>query len=412
MLGRMRRGRVWRFALGLGATLAFAVGSGCGDDERPPTFTAPRDDAGNSSAGDAGVDIDIGEPEICPDLDAGTVYCGTEVIPVDVERLNLYFVIDSSGSMDQPIVGTPLTRYKAAFVAAVELLRKIGHRVHYGAALSPGPLEADACEAGEEVFETVAGDPSCFAKSGEDGPVLTSFRRRLAGIHPEGGTPTAATLEALRPKLVGLEGETVVILATDGAPNCNGDEMCDVDSCIPNIEGLSLDTPDGVVACDGDFNCCDPNVVEDAGYNCIDDTRTEDAVAALSDEGVPTYVIGLPGSEAYAELLGTLARAGGTARGDDVDYFPTEDTDALNEALLEIGLEVTVSCEQTLDREPAHADQVNVYFDDDLVEYDEANGWSWVDEQTIALNGEACDTLKSGDILSVQVVGGCDTVIR
>ena len=48
---------------------------------------------------------------------------------------------------------------------------------------------------------------------------------------------TAATRSALLPKLSALPGKVIVVLATDGGPNCNPDAMCDIGECQENIEG-------------------------------------------------------------------------------------------------------------------------------------------------------------------------------
>lgn len=53
----------------------------------------------------------------------------------------------------------------------------------------------------------------------------------------------------------------------------------------------------------------------------------------------------------------------------------------------------------------------NVYLDGEVIPYDEQNGWSWAgtDTDTVRLNGEACERLKSGGATSVQIVTGCPT---
>lgn len=61
---------------------------------------------------------------------------------------------------------------------------------------------------------------------------------------------------------------------------------------------------------------------------------------------------------------------------------------------------------------PPDKSLVNVYLDTTLVQLDPVDGWSWVDDTTVELAGEACEKLKSGDVLQVQVVAGCPTSVK
>jgi len=55
------------------------------------------------------------------------------------------------------------------------------------------------------------------------------------------------------------------------------------------------------------LNCCDPKQVGELGTGqCVDADATEQAVAAYESAGIDTYVVGMPGSEAYGDVLGRL----------------------------------------------------------------------------------------------------------
>ena len=61
---------------------------------------------------------------------------------------------------------------------------------------------------------------------------------------------------------------------------------------------------------------------------------------------------------------------------------------------------------------PKEADLTNVgvYLDKNLVKQDADNGWSFgANSQTIVLNGDTCEKVKSGQATNVQVVFGCET---
>ena len=336
-------------------------------------------------------------------------FCGQTFLREAFDPPNLYFVVDRSGSMGAPFEGSIYDKYRTARASIAGLLRSIGHRVRYGAAVFPSKLNADRCGPGEQIFPATLGDPAECAAQNKTGPVLSDLSMRLGSYPPDGATPTSATLEAILPTLVELEGDTSVVLVTDGAPNCNFEATCSASECTLNIEGATIDGR----ACTPDYNCCDAATFgPDAPGYCSDGDATERAVEALAAEGIATYVIGMPGAEAYADLLNRLAAAGGTARGAETDYYAVDDAEALTEALHDIGTGIAIQCSIELETPPEDPSRVNVYFDGDLVPSDDADGWAWDGAQRIEVRGEACDRLRSGEILEAHVVFGCDTVVR
>lgn len=401
----LARYNVWMRSVAVVAALALALGAAgaCGSkDERPPPFG--RFDAGTGGGGPGGFDSGPGGP---PPPDASG-FCGNQLIPVVVHRPNLYFVLDRSGSMSELLAGSSFDKYVSAKLAIKALLMAIGHRVSYGAAVYPSD-DAEDCGPGLEIFPTQPGDPASYAEQGAVGPKLATLLDRLARHPPQGGTPTAATLTALTPTLQALTGKTSVILATDGAPNCNASASCDLAHCMPNIVGLSLSNGQ---ACDTTFNCCDPANVVGGGYNCVDSAASVAAVAALAEAGIRTYVIGMPGSELFSGVLDELAETGGTARGAEPKYYKTTSTKELGDAIRQIGVEVAISCDIALDEAPPDPSLVNVYFDQTLLPSDAADGWVWAASDRIEIVGPACDRLKQGDVIQVQVVSGCPTEVR
>ncbi len=365
-------------------------------DRDPPVHTnLPPDPDGG------GLKVDAGKG-VCGD------FCGETFLREVTEPKNLYFVLDRSGSMTATMPGSSLTRYQTARAVLASLLRVIGHRVRYGAAAFPTTANPDDCSPGGQVFPpTLGGLPPC---EGGDDWTLEAFLMRLGTLAPLGATPTAATLREIRPALGELDGQTYVVLVTDGAPNCDLESSCDAEGCTLNIEGATVNGR----ACDGGFNCCDPALTgEGMGGYCVDADDTEAAVEELAADGIATYVVGMPGAEAYSTLLGRLAVAGGTAREDaDVPYYAVADSDALYEALYAIGTGIALKCSIGLDGPPSSPDLVNVYFDGEVVPSDPDDGWSWDGETTIVVNGEACERLKSGSVLDARAVFGCDTVVR
>src|SRR5262249_18656250 len=131
----------------------------------------------------------------------------------------------------------------------------------------PGPNAGDAtqCLAGGEVFAPQQGS----APAGYFGPTAAQLTQRLLNLAAFGGTPTAATLAALTPYLQSLGRNTFVVLATDGAPNCNATASCDIANCQVNIAGQ----------CTIPGNCC---VGANNNTNCNDTDPTLAAIRALA----------------------------------------------------------------------------------------------------------------------------------
>jgi hypothetical protein len=362
--------------------------------EREPALPEPNHDGGP----------DLGDASVVP---SGP--CGDQSIPAVANPPNLSFIIDHSASMGDELAGSGLSKYENARIALSHVLKAVGHRVNYGAAIFPGLDGVTGCEAGDQLMKIAPGDPPSYARDDKTGPRLRDLLARLTIADVEGGTPVAATLGAMQPVLTELSGETFVVLITDGAPNCNRQLDCGPSGCIPNIEGLSL----GGMACNDSYNCCAPSAqLPTANLSCVDDDASIAAVAALGDAGISTFVVGMPGSEPYVALLNAMAEAGGTAREGALKYYLVEDTAELEASLKSIAASVAITCEIALDYEPPDPDYVNVYFDGVLLEYDPSDGWEWAESGHVLIRGEACDQLSGGDVLEVQVVAGCKTEVR
>jgi hypothetical protein len=393
------RMRVWRVLLL--ALAAQALPLACGSKRAPFLVDVRPRDAGNGGQ-DAGLLLgDAAEVPSGP--------CGSQSIPAITNPPNLSFIIDHSGSMGEELAGSGLSKYENARVALSHVLGAIGHRVNYGALIFPGLAGVTGCEAGDELMPVAPGDPPSYARDGKTGPRLKDLLGRLSIANVDGGTPAAATLSKALATLSALEGDTYVILITDGAPNCNEDLSCKPSACIPNIEGLTY----GGFDCSTGVNCCAPTTEHpQANLSCVDEQASLQAVQALTDAGIKTFVVGMPGSEPYENLLDAMADVGGTARTGSPKYYSVADTDALEQALKAIAASVAISCEIPLDYEPPDRDFLNVYFDGKVVEYDPEAGWEWTDDGHVAIRGAACEQLSAGEVLEVQILAGCKTVVK
>jgi hypothetical protein len=379
-----------------------AVGS-CSD--RPPERIGYSDDPDAAAAPDSTIVLDATSGP--PSLDEAG-YCGNQLISARVEQRNLYFIVDRSGSMGAKLPATSLNRFDAMREAVAAVLAEVGHRISFGAAVFPGIPAVNACAPGTEVFPTQPGDPAIYAATGTFGPVLTDFLTGLVSIRPDGGTPLSPTLVALAPALRALPGETFVVLATDGAPNCNPDAVCNGADCDLNFTQSILE--DGT-ECSASTNCCDPRYTARGGgpIYCEDGPDSVQAISDLALLGIKTYVIGLPDSEGYTVLLDSMAVAGDT--GHD-NYYAVTDVADLAVHLRSIGAEVAIDCHIELDEEPPDPSLVNVYLDALVIPNDDAEGWTFTSPSAIEIRGEPCERLETGSVLNVQIVAGCPTEIR
>jgi hypothetical protein len=362
----------------------------CGDDRRASGVRPVATSVGSGGDG-GGLDMGGGGPCVQDGV------CGDEVHKLTFNVPNIYFVFDRSGSMQELAPPNYDARYTVVRDAAMDLIKSLGPLINVGAALFPhGNIGQYPCNAGEEVFPVSPGDP--FNDDGKEGPTLGGFRLNT-NVVPQGGTPVSATFENLLPTLSALSGRTIVMLATDGGPNCNPNAVCGIAECMANIDGF----------CTAPENCCVPGHPEGGPELCVDRAATVASIQAVADAGVEVYVIGIAGSELYAGVLDEMAVAGGTAQTNSpTQYHRVDELEQLSSVFRQIAADA-ISCEIDLANPPEGRDFTNVYFDCDAVNYDPASGWSWVDDDTVQLRGAACTQLKSGNVTQVKIVTGCPT---
>ncbi len=394
MLGRNRfclRGAV------SACVIALAVAAGCGGTAHPPELGAITVDAGAETA-DSGQRFQSTEPtELTCNLgpDGGVCACADQ--PLLGSPPNLYFVLDRSGSMAED------DKWGTIVTVLAKLVIGLGPRANIGAAVFPNPNDIEPCGDGVEVAAPHQGD----SPAGVAGPWASALLGILDRIQANGGTPTAATLQALTPRVTSLPGKTYVILATDGGPNCNASATCDAANCEWNIESTEPGCTPG-----GPHNCCtDP--AYSSVLSCLDAQPTIDAVKELATDGVPVYVIGVPGSAPYAALLDALAQAGGTAQATEPSYYAVNTTDqtALTAAISSIAAKITGTCALTLNHAPPDPTLVNVFLGGQVLPATGADGWSLTGD-TVTILGASCQAILKGAVVDVRVVAGCPTLYR
>jgi hypothetical protein len=340
-----------------------------------------------------------GLPDQGPPFDQNVGDCNGTPIAATAPIPNLYLVLDTSQSMSLD------SKWSIVRSVVATMMDQVGPRARFGVTVFPAPGSPDDCATGVEVMPLRLGD---------SGGVTSAAFLAATNFSPTGGTPTAATLEMLKPTLQSFVGVTYVILATDGGPNCNADLTCNVDQCTVNLEAEYAQCPAG-----GPLNCCDPNndtaqqsVTGPTG--CLDGANTVQAASDLRALGIRTFVVGIPGSGPYADILDNVAAAGGTARSTEPYYYSvdTADTSQLESAIESVTLE-TLSCEFTLAQAPSDPGEVNVYVGGVVLPQNAgagADGWT-LEGTTLTLLGSTCLGLEAQPNTPVTVVEGCPTVV-
>jgi hypothetical protein len=203
---------------------------------------------------------------------------------------------------------------------------------------------------------------------------FTAIDDVLSNASPDGDTPTGESLAAVAEQLANdssIEGEKIIILATDGEPD----------------------------------TCDQPNPQLGQGLAVA-------AAEAAFDSGIETRVISV-GDDVGASHLQDMANAG---RGlsidgpDNATYYQALDAEALAGAFDDIiadAVSCTFSVEGSVDLTQACSGEVVL----DGQALDCGNEWEMVDESTLELVGEACATLKDGQNHTVEASWTCGVYI-
>lgn len=365
------------FLLGLLGVGVVAMASGCG-----PSADGGAHDAGSNLDGQPARDGQMWWDGGGRD---GMVGCDPRnFLLQQAPPAEVYLVIDRSGSMAAPSATVGLTKWEELNVAVDTALTQFEAAIKFGVLTYPA-------------------DEECSTSGPQVGVALSNRQailNELTTAVPAGGTPTAAALNNAASSLTDLgssDSPKIVVLATDGGPNCNY-LLSAVPSCTCSHAAAEY--------------CCTNHPTDCLfGYTCLDDDHTVTVIGDLQAAGIDTVVIGLAGTSEYEALLNAMAVAGGLPQvGGATDYYPAGNQAEIIAALQSIAVSF-ISCEIQLEEPPDFPDLVHVYMDGVEVSWDgtQSEGWDYTDPSntTIELFGAACDTLQDGDEHNLTATFAC-----
>lgn len=342
--------------------LVAGTAASCGARSPLADLDAFRDGAAaDARIGDALPPFDSGEAGVSCTPGSITMFPATPVVD---------FVLDASGSMNEPLVATNPTSKWNVLTSSLELaLPPIDATTEIGALIFPSNHDPSSCE--------IVPTPTLVPATNNVATLISDMR----AVTPLGGTPSALSIQYAAQELLSLRTASsarAIVLATDGSPNCNAE--LDGNNCT--------------------CTQADPQACALDSQNCLDDARAEKSISDALTQGIPTYVIGIENSDdaQFESVLNAMAVAGGRPAAGATKYYPARSSSELTAAFTAISQQVA-SCTYLTTSVPGDTGTIVVTLDGVVIPFDPTgkSGWSWADKTNgeIQLSGAACKQAAS-----------------
>ncbi|MCA9581838.1 MAG: VWA domain-containing protein [Myxococcales bacterium] len=330
---------------------ALMITTGCSSAEEP----ADEDMGGAPEVADAGTKEGTG-------FDPSKA-CEQKVVNAERGIPNVLVVLDRSGSMAD-----------GAWEPSVQAVKNVASakqaEIAFGLMHFSGGNDRSSCSPGSmDVMPAL--------------DMSNNIALALDDLRPNGGTPTASSLAAAKEQLAGLEGQSYVLLITDGAPNC------------------AEVRPANCVCTNGGGYC--------ATSSCLDEDGSVAAVTALAEVGIPTFVIGYDTKD-WTDTLNAMAKAGNSGI---ETYIPVDDGPSLEATLSDLSGSV-ISCNFELDKTPTDASLVHVNLNGQAIEHvdDSATGAGWeLVGNRVEIRGSLCDEIKTTENPEIEILVECAAIL-
>ena len=294
--------------------------------------------------------------------------CGAEEFQIEAIPPNMLVVLDRSCSMRRDLMNNinlaGPNKWTFAVDAINQLTTNFNGKIRWGLTLFPDTTGGD-CGQGAPAVPVAAGTETAIQT------LLNNATNQSDANYPSGPCVTnidsAIEQASTQPELMDTSRENFAVLITDG---------------------------------------------KQAGCNKFGgDSGTEMMLAQMFAAGISTFVVGFGGGSSIDPAqMDKFAIAGGVPNSGNRKYYKADNAAQLDAALAAIAASV-IGCTYTLDNEPENENDVFVFFDNQSVPRDPAltEGWQY-DPATKQLTfyGAACTQLKSGSVMDVDVVFGCN----
>lgn len=296
----------------------------------------------------------------------------------------IMFVLDRSRSMrfrlDSNVLADPgvTSRWTALRDALNQVISPFSNQIAMGARFFP-VVGADGTSA-----EACAQDPAGAAIA----PALNNAATILQVFNdtvPIGGTPTAAALRLAADQTSQRRAVArAIVVATDGAPNCN--PANDPVTCV--CTSLDPPLPPGQ-PCRASSVPNDPD-----GSNCLDESNTVKVVQdTYANRKIPVFVVGIGVTNTFASTLNAMAVAGGRPRATTPRYYPAETPAELTTAFTVVRDSVA-KCSYVTPSAPNDPNAIDISVNGRTIPRDPSHldGWDWIDHEygQLQLFGSAC----------------------